>query len=161
MNMAAVETNGYRFHCHLFGCQEISASGPRHGRSPYCRIGAAVPVEMCALPALLHGEAVRVDMALTTVMARRRGLLSPAQCERVFAVMSALELPGFRPLLGPEVPALALQDTVRHRDGRQRLPLPVGIGGVTFVNDVTRQELEEAVALQRTLGDARAGSAGG
>ncbi|NKI44099.1 sedoheptulose 7-phosphate cyclase [Streptomyces physcomitrii] len=112
-------------------------------------------VEMRALPELLHGEAVCVDMALTTVIAWRRGLLTEAQRDRIFAVMAALELPSWHPILDPDVLVNALQDTVRHRDGLQRLPLPVGIGGVTFVNDVTPRELEAAVTLQQELGDAR------
>nr|WP_202421336.1 sedoheptulose 7-phosphate cyclase [Actinomadura rayongensis] len=108
-------------------------------------------IEMRALPSLLHGEAVCVDMALTTVVAHHRGLLTEHQRDRVFAVMSALELPTWHPLLEPDILAGALQDTVRHRDGQQRVPLPVGIGDVTFVNDITQAELEAATAVQRTL----------
>ncbi|MGW4376462.1 sedoheptulose 7-phosphate cyclase [Streptomyces albidoflavus] len=104
-------------------------------------------VEMRALPALLHGEAVCVDMALTTALARRRGLISDADARRVYAVMHALELPAWDDLLDqPELLTAALRDTVRHRDGQQRLPLPVGIGDVTFVNDLTEEELLDAVA---------------
>jgi 3-dehydroquinate synthase len=110
---------------------------------------------MRALPALLHGEAVCVDMALTTVMAYCRGLLSEQERDRVLAVMAALELPAWHPLLDPEMLAHALNDTVQHRDGQQRLPLPVGIGSVTFVNDVTKEELAAAVAMQRELDEAR------
>lgn len=108
-------------------------------------------VEMRALPELLHGEAVCVDMALTTVMAFRRDLLTSTELERIFAVMHALELPSWNPLLTTGVLTQALQDTVRHRDGKQRLPLPVGIGDVTFVNDVTPEEVDAAVELQREL----------
>ncbi|NJQ00260.1 sedoheptulose 7-phosphate cyclase [Streptomyces zingiberis] len=118
-------------------------------------------VEMRALPELLHGEAVCVDMALTTVIAWRRGLLTEAERDRIFAVMSLLELPSWHPILDPEVLVNALQDTVRHRDGLQRLPLPVGIGDVTFVNDVTPGELQAAVAVQQELGDARLPKASG
>ncbi|WP_239396434.1 sedoheptulose 7-phosphate cyclase [Frankia sp. CiP3] len=117
-------------------------------------------VEMRALPSLLHGEAVCVDMALTTVLAYQRKLVSEADLHRIFAVMRALELPTWHPLLDPVVLSEALEDTVRHRDGQQRLPLPVGIGVVTFVNDVTPRELAAAVSLQRQIswgtGSARA-----
>ncbi|WBB80512.1 sedoheptulose 7-phosphate cyclase [Micromonospora sp. WMMD882] len=112
-------------------------------------------VEMHALPALLHGEAVCVDMALTTVMATRRGLMTEAERDRVFEVMRRLELPSWDPRLCPDLLMKALQDTVRHRDGMQRLPLPVGIGGVTFVNDVTAEEIAAAVEAQRAIGVAR------
>jgi len=46
----------------------------------------------------------------------------------------------------------ALHETVLHRDGHQRLPLPVGIGDVTFVNDVTTEELVAALAVQQRIG---------
>lgn len=108
-------------------------------------------IEMRALPALLHGEAVSVEMALTTVMAYCRGLLSAEERDRVLAVMSALELPSWDTVLDPEVLVQALEDTVLHRDGKQRLPLPVGIGDVTFVNDVTDEEIRAATAMQRQL----------
>jgi 3-dehydroquinate synthase len=39
----------------------------------------------------------------------------------------------------------ALADTVRHRDGRQLIPLTAGIGQARFVDDVTRAELAEAL----------------
>jgi 2-epi-5-epi-valiolone synthase len=112
-------------------------------------------MEMRTLPALLHGEAVCVDMALTTVMAYRRGLISEGDRDHILAVMSMLELPSWHPLLHPQMLVHALEDTVRHRDGQQRLPLPVGIGDVTFVNDVTHDELEAAVAMQRELFEGR------
>ncbi|MEX2983597.1 sedoheptulose 7-phosphate cyclase [Streptomyces sp. C36] len=101
-------------------------------------------IEMHALPELLHGEAVCVDMALTTVLAERRGLISREQRERVFRVMDDLRLPSWHPLCVPDVLLPALADTVRHRNGLQRLPLPVGIGSAVFVNDVTERELAEA-----------------
>ncbi|WAL97151.1 sedoheptulose 7-phosphate cyclase [Streptomyces sp. Je 1-369] len=113
-------------------------------------------VEMRALPALLHGEAVCVDMALTTALARRRGLIDDADARRVYDVMHGLELPAWDDLLDqPELLTAALLDTVRHRNGQQRLPLPVGIGDVTFVNDVTERELLDAVAELRVAGRGR------
>ncbi|WP_447002174.1 sedoheptulose 7-phosphate cyclase [Saccharothrix isguenensis] len=113
-------------------------------------------IEMRALPELLHGEAVCVDMALTTVIAHRRGLVGEIDRDRVFDVMHRIGLPSWDPLLEPELLAKALENTVRHRDGMQRLPLPVGIGDVVFVNDVTRDELADAVAEQRELGRTKA-----
>ncbi|MGW6923474.1 sedoheptulose 7-phosphate cyclase [Streptomyces sp. NPDC054950] len=101
-------------------------------------------IEMHALPALLHGEAVAIDMALTTVMAEHRGLVSTYQRDRVLDVMARLGLPAWHPLCTPERLGEALRDTVRHRDGKQRLPLPVGIGSAVFVNDVTEAELGAA-----------------
>jgi 3-dehydroquinate synthase len=102
-------------------------------------------IEMRALPGLLHGEAVNIDMALSTFMAWRRGMLSPHDRDRVFRTMSEVELPIWHQVLTPGLLIKALAEAVRHRDGRQRLPLPVGIGNASFVNDVTDQEIATAV----------------
>jgi 3-dehydroquinate synthase len=105
---------------------------------------------MHALPELLHGEAVMIDMALTTALAARRGDVSTAQADRIYAVAASLGLPLWNDVLDdPALLEAALLDTVRHRDGRQRLPLPVGIGRHRFVDDVTPAELREATALLR------------
>lgn len=101
-------------------------------------------LEMRALPALLHGEAVSVDMALSTVLAEGRGLVSSRDRERILDVMQRLRLPIWHPLCEPGLLADALHDTVRHRDGLQRMPLPVGIGEACFVNDLTVAELSRA-----------------
>jgi 3-dehydroquinate synthetase len=103
-------------------------------------------IEMHALPELLHGEAVAIDMALTTVIACRRGLVAPADRDLILGVMEELWLPIWHPVCTPEVLAQALVDTVRHRDGSQHIPLPIGIGRVCFVNDVTPHEIEAAMA---------------
>ncbi|AXE25317.1 2-epi-5-epi-valiolone synthase [Streptomyces globosus] len=105
-------------------------------------------LEMHALPELLHGEAVVIDMALTTAMATLRGDVTAAQADRIHSAIRGLGLPAWNDVLHDT--ALledALRDTVRHRDGRQRLPLPMGIGRHRFVNDVTPGELRDAAAL--------------
>jgi 2-epi-5-epi-valiolone synthase len=109
-------------------------------------------VEMRALPALLHGEAVSIDMALTTVLAEGRGLVSSPDRERILDVMRRLGLPIWHPLCEPALLGEALHDTVRHRDGLQRIPLPVGIGAACFVNDLTLAELSRAAETLSELG---------
>ncbi|WP_328379062.1 sedoheptulose 7-phosphate cyclase [Streptomyces sp. NBC_00440] len=110
-------------------------------------------IEMHALPELLHGEAVVVDMALTTALSALRGYVSETQADRIYSVIHSLGLPLWNEVLDePDLLENALEDTVRHRDGRQRLPLPVGIGHHRFVDDVTPKELREAARLVRGYG---------
>jgi 3-dehydroquinate synthase len=107
-------------------------------------------IEMHALPELLHGEAVVIDMALTTALGVLRGDVSQGQADRIFSVIRALGLPLWNEVLeDPSLLEAALRDTVRHRDGRQRLPLPVGIGRHRFVNDVDPAALRAAAQLLR------------
>jgi 2-epi-5-epi-valiolone synthase len=108
-------------------------------------------LEMRALPALLHGEAVSVDMAFTTVLAEQRGLVSEKDRARIFDLMRRLRLPVWHPLLEPGLLEHALRETTRHRDGLQRMPIPVGIGGARFLNDLTTAELARAAAILREL----------
>lgn len=110
-------------------------------------------IEMAALPHLLHGEAVCVDMALTTVLARRRGLLSARDEIRILATMRRLSLPLWNHLVTGDLLERALKDTIQHRDGEQRMPLPVGIGAACFVNDVTPGELRHAAEHLARVGD--------
>lgn len=105
-------------------------------------------LEMKALPALLHGEAVSIDMALTSALGFLRGSVDTRDLDRILTVMYALGLPIWDDVLATTgLLDAALEDTVRHRDGHQRLPLPVGIGGHHFANDVTAEEITAALAL--------------
>ncbi|MFD6027957.1 sedoheptulose 7-phosphate cyclase [Streptomyces griseoluteus] len=112
-------------------------------------------IEMHALPELLHGEAVVIDMALTTALGTLRGDVSQEEADRIFAVIRALGLPLWSDVLQDRgLLEEALRDTVRHRDGQQRLPLPVGIGRHRFVNDVEPAELEAATRVLRQAHEA-------
>lgn len=106
-------------------------------------------IEMLALPELLHGEAVAIDMALFAVLSQRRGLLSREDQDRILGLMTDLGLPICHPLLNATVLDRAVADTVRHRGGAQRLAIPVGIGSSVFVNDVSGRELLDATAELR------------
>ena len=103
-------------------------------------------VEMRALPDLLHGEAVTIDMAVTTMVAWRRGMVGRFERDRILDVMRCLKLPLWHEVCESELLAEALMHTTQHRAGRQRLPLPIGIGDVAFVNDVQVVELSQAAA---------------
>ena len=105
-------------------------------------------IEMHALPELLHGEAVAIDMAVTTALATLRGDVNENDARRIYSVMTQLGLPVWNDVLAePGLLEKALRDTVHHRDGKQRLPLPIGIGRHYFVNDVSPAELQDAVLL--------------
>jgi 3-dehydroquinate synthetase len=101
-------------------------------------------IEMRALPELLHGEAVAIDMAITTIVAWRRGMMTCDQCDQVLEVTRSLGLPTWHDVCGPALLMESLRETTRHRDGLQRLPLQDGIGAGTFVNDVSYTELARA-----------------
>ncbi len=94
---------------------------------------------------LFHGEAVLLDVALSTLIATARQLLLEAEAERIFRLIAALGLVLDPVNLDTDTLWQSLQERVYHRNGLQRVPLPYGIGGCVFVNDVTRSEIELAV----------------
>lgn len=103
-------------------------------------------LEMNLRPPLLHGEAVAVDLAVTVMLSRNRGLLPPAVADRVLRVLTDLGLPVLHREMTLDLLVEALAATSLHRDGLQRLPLLEDIGRAVFVNDVTEDELGAALA---------------
>ncbi|MCX4688887.1 2-epi-5-epi-valiolone synthase [Kitasatospora purpeofusca] len=128
-----------------------SASDGADGRDDLRNYGHTFSptLETRALPELLHGEAVCVDMALSTVVARRRGLVDAEQAERILRLMRRLELPLRHPLLESIALGGALADGVRRREGRRWLPLPSGIGAGVLVDDLGGRELVGAAGWLR------------
>ena len=100
---------------------------------------------------LMHGEAVNLDGVLCVVLSARSGWIDGATRDRILRVMSALGLPTWHDGCGVEVLWAGLVDAVEHRGGRQRLPLVTAIGEAVVVNDVTLEELGEALAELRAL----------
>ncbi len=96
---------------------------------------------------LLHGEAVLLDIGVSTLIARNRGLLSQAETSQIFRLIADLGLDLDTALLDPARLWQSLEERTCHRNGLQRVPLPHGIGACAFVNDIGPDELEAAVRL--------------
>lgn len=96
---------------------------------------------------LLHGEAVLLDVLVSTVIARNRGLLPAAEAERVFALVDRLGMRLDLEVLDASLMWQSLADRVLHRNGRQRVPMPAGIGECIFVDDILWDELASALPV--------------
>lgn len=96
---------------------------------------------------LLHGEAVLLDILASVAIARERGLISEMAADRVFALVEALDLQLAIEWLDADCMWQALADRIEHRNGRQRVPLPVAIGQCEFVEDITREELRKCIHI--------------
>lgn len=102
-------------------------------------------IEQESLPELLHGEAVALDCLFSSCLAFNRGLLEREELTRIFQVGKELGLPTTHPsFLDPTKLMASLMDTVKHRNGSQNLPVPVGIGSHQFLNDVQESEVARA-----------------
>jgi 2-epi-5-epi-valiolone synthase len=98
-------------------------------------------LEMEALPELLHGEAVSIDMALSLTLASQRGLITAQELRRALSLLEVYGLPTYHPRCDEQLLMKALADSTSHRDGLQRVPLSRGLGNAVFVNDLTRAEI--------------------
>ncbi len=94
---------------------------------------------------MFHGEAVLLDIAVSTFIALERHLLSEQQVNRIFQLIMSLGMYLDCASLDADRLWESLQERVYHRNGFQRVPLPKEIGSCTFVNDVSLREIESAV----------------
>lgn len=94
---------------------------------------------------LLHGEAVLLDILVSVLIARQRELLSDDETGRIFRLVDTLGIAPDIALLDAEIAWQSLLDRVEHRNGLQRVPMPRGLGGCVFANDITRREIAAAI----------------
>ena len=94
---------------------------------------------------LLHGEAVLLDILVSCLVARGRGLLSAAETTRIFSLVERLGIEPDIALLDVDLVWDSLLERIEHRNGMQRVPLPHGLGACVFANDINRQEVASAI----------------
>jgi 3-dehydroquinate synthase len=105
-------------------------------------------IEMQNLPNLYHGEAVVLDCLYSSCIAEVRGYITMDQLRRIFKCARNLKLPTWHEDFSKvRLLESALEDTKKHRNGNQYLPVPMGIGQYTMLNNVTVDELRLASDL--------------
>jgi demethyl-4-deoxygadusol synthase len=108
-------------------------------------------LELTPEPPMFHGHSVSIDMAFTATVAQQRGYISELDRDRILGLMSRLGLAIDSPYLTPELLWKATTSIVRTRDGLQRAAAPNPIGSCIFMNDLTRNELDQALAGHREI----------
>lgn len=109
-------------------------------------------IEMKNLPNLYHGEAVVLDCLYSSCIAEVRGYITMEQLKRIFNCAKNLKLPIWHEDFSKvRLLESALDDTRKHRNGNQYLPVPIGIGQYTMLNNVTVDELRLAADLFKDL----------
>src|SRR5215217_2550832 len=77
---------------------------------------------------LLHGEAVLIDILVSSIIANARKLLSEQELNRVFGLVTALGIDLNYDPVTPDLLWNTLEERIYHRNGMQRVPLPQGVG---------------------------------
>lgn len=114
-----------------------------HTWSPTLELAPSVPI--------FHGHAVNIDMALSATIAARRGYISTQDRDRILNLMSRIGLALDHPLLESDLLWRATESISQTRDGKLRAAMPRPIGTCFFVNDLTREELNQALAEHKQL----------
>lgn len=100
---------------------------------------------------MLHGHAVNVDMAYSATLAEQRSLISVVDRDRILGLMSRIGLAIDSPYLTPDLLQEATESITRTRDGLLRAAVPDPIGSCRFINELPAAELEETLAVHRTI----------
>jgi 3-dehydroquinate synthase len=114
-----------------------------HTWSPTFELAPEIP--------LYHGHSVNIDMALSATLAAMRGYISDQQRDRILTTMSSIGLALDNPVLDIDLLWQANEAITQTRDGLLRAAAPKPIGTCFFVNDLTKDELEEALAEHRRI----------
>ena len=114
-----------------------------HTWSPTLELTPRVP--------LYHGHAVNIDMAFSATIAAQRGYITEQDRDRILGLMSRIGLSLDHPLLEIDLLWEATESITQTRDGMLRAALPKPIGTCFFANDLTREELQEALAEHKQL----------
>jgi 3-dehydroquinate synthase len=92
----------------------------------------------------LHGEAVAWGLLAATALARRVGLLDPAEAERIASlILRVQKLPRIHDLEAPRVMSLLTRDK-KAVGGRIHWVLPEGIGRLKITADIAARDAEAA-----------------
>jgi 2-epi-5-epi-valiolone synthase len=114
-------------------------------------------LEVLSQHQIAHGQAVAIDMLLSTALAVGREVCAREVLEKLHALLRMFELPSGVPPASPEELLAALECVRQRRGGALNLVVPAAIGCGAFLQSVSRRDLEEAVELIRELSSARAG----
>jgi demethyl-4-deoxygadusol synthase len=100
---------------------------------------------------MFHGHGVTIDMAFSATIAQQRGYLSIGDRDRILGLMSRIGLAIDSPYLTPELLWKATESISRTRDGLLRAAVPHPIGSCSFINDLTRAELDRILAIHKAI----------
>ena len=100
---------------------------------------------------MFHGHGVNIDMAFSATIAQQRGYISVSERNRILGLMSRIGLAIDSSYLTPELLWKATESISRTRNGLLRAAVPHPIGSCFFVNDLTRTELDENLAIHKEI----------
>ena len=107
-------------------------------------------IEMKNKESLLHGEAVTLDCLFSSCIAYYRNKLEHDDLMRIFNLARNLRLPTkHKDFMDIDLINKALSDTMKHRNNKQRIPIPIDVGNYNFINDLSSDEIKDVIKVYR------------
>jgi 3-dehydroquinate synthase len=104
------------------------------------------------IPDILHGESVAIDCIFSSCISFNRGYIDFETLTRILNAAKNLGLPTFhKDFTDFDLMKLSLLDTMKHRNNNQYLPLPIEIGNYKIINDLSDDEIKNAMIVFKTL----------
>lgn len=126
---------------HEIGLDRVIAYG--HTWSPLHELVPKTP--------LRHGHAISIDMAYSATLANDRKLITDAEHRRILNLFSRAGLTMDHHQFDEAILERATAAIIKTRDGLLRAAVPNPIGTCTFLNDVTRKEMNAALKRHKQL----------
>jgi 3-dehydroquinate synthase len=100
---------------------------------------------------LRHGHAISIDMAYSATLARKRGLLSEEEHKRLLNLFSKAGLSMDHHQFDESILDKGTKAILKTRDGLLRAAVPNPLGSCVFLNDVSQDELFEALRMHKEI----------
>lgn len=100
---------------------------------------------------LRHGHAISIDMAYSATLANLRGLITDEEHKRLLNLFSRAGLSMDHHQFDEEILAQATAAILKTRDGLLRAAVPNPIGQCVFLNDVSAEEMNEALRKHKQI----------
>lgn len=100
---------------------------------------------------LRHGHAISIDMAYSATLANGRKLMSDEEHHRLLNLFSRAGLSMDHELFNEDVLQKATAAILKTRDGMLRAAVPNPLGSCVFLNDVTAEEMNEALRRHKEI----------
>lgn len=126
---------------HEIGLDRVIAYG--HTWSPLHELAPQTP--------LRHGHAISIDMAYSATLANERKLLSDEEHQRLLNLFSRAGLSMDHELFDEEMLEKATKAILKTRDGLLRAAVPSPIGSCVFLNDVSTEEMAQALRRHKAI----------
>lgn len=126
---------------HEIGLDRIIAYG--HTWSPLHELVPETP--------LRHGHAISIDMAYSATLANQRGLLSDVEHQRLLNLFSKAGLSMDHHQFDEDVLGRGTAAILKTRDGLLRAAVPSPLGSCVFLNDVSQDEMFNALKKHKEL----------